>query len=214
MLSNLPNTNEFSTLNFKPDPFNNKLNQSIQKATGIICTQRKVVEYILDNPDYSRANTFYALKVCLSYSPEYDLFSIEQERNYPTNIDLRVQGKCPAAQKSSKVDHSRMDLLKRGEIDVVKLMGSREARIRFSQKFLLKFTVYELEKKRKEIIDQTHLRMITEDDFKERVEVEAKILELKEKIKEYKPRQGCTPPVRRKKSVESKKPSKQGASRV
>ena len=65
--------------------------------------------------------------------------------------------------------------------------------------------------RRKEILERTCLRMITEDDFKERVEVEQRILNLETKIKEYKP--GKDGYIQGKK-VESKKPQTLDVSEV
>lgn len=209
-MSTLPQSSHFSTFNYHPNLLDTK-----EKETGKInsinikCTQNKASNFILRSPIFSRRQSHFCVALSNHHHPSYDLFAKEQEAHYPTHHYFReVWRGINLNQKSSAPDHIRIELGKQGLIEPVKIKGIRDRRIKFSKTFLLAFTIFELEKKREELLDKTRLRMITEDDFKERTEVEETIVALKKELKSV--QKLCL----QESKLESRKPLKRLASKA
>ena len=113
------------------------------------------------------------------FDPEYSIFDDENQReNYPTSKKVRLKHRCRGKQKASSSDVTRMEwMYSKGWIEYTKTKGIRCPKLKFTKRFEQEFTLFELQKKRKEVIEKTHLKMITETDFHFRQQIEKEIKE-------------------------------------
>ncbi len=174
-------------------------------------TKSKVLQFLVESEEYyNKRELLYLLVVCSYYSDDFNFLAEEQKNFYPCNTNIRGGTRSAREKQASQPDVTRVELMRKGDIEYIKDVKG----IKFSHKFYLQFCLYQLKKKRKELIESSYLRMITEQDFAERVKIEELILGVEKQIKDYKPTKEGQPQPRRKRTLKNKKPSKHGASRV
>lgn len=180
MISNVTHSCDLSS----PNPSQNKENKTSETTNiNVNCSVLSVQKFLFDCDNLQRSDVFFGLVVCHFYNPELDLFDKKQEKHYPTSTGVRLKYRCKGPQKASKSDRTRIEWKNKGWIEYFKLKGFREFRLKLTQKFKMEFTLFELQKMRQDLINQTHLRMITEDDFKLRQEIEKRIVSLETELK-------------------------------
>lgn len=172
-------------------------------------TKNKVLQFLVECEEVlTKRELLYLLVVCAYYSEDFNFLAEEQKNYYPTNPKVRVGCRSDIEKQASQPDVTRIELMRKGYIEYTGKLGG----VRFSYKIYLMFCLHELNKKRKELIESGYLRMITEQDFTSRVEIEKQILEIEKQIKEFKPTKEGQPQPRKKRAVKNKKPLKLGAS--
>ena len=180
MISNVTHSCDLSSLN----PSRNKENKTRETTDiNVDCSVLNVQNFLFDCESLRRSGVFFGITVTSFFDPSLDVFDKRQEKNYPTSTGIRLKYRCKGSQKASKSDRTRIEWKNRGWIEYLKLKGFREFRLKFTQKFKMEFTLFELQKMRQNLINQTHLRMITEDDFKLRQEIEKRIVSLEAELK-------------------------------
>ena len=149
----------------------------------------------------NRSELLYLLLLNNSYSHEHPIFSKKQEKNRPNNIQLRKMYRCEKSLYASKADKVRIFLVGEGLIRSDKISESKEFTVSFSRKFFFYFCLSYLKKERQALIEKTRLKMITEEDFLARVEIENDILFLKKKIKQNKEGESLRLQIKKRKST-------------